>query len=492
MMTLSQKINAEIRKTGKSQMFIDKAKIKVQSGKGGNGACTFRQEKFVAHGGPDGGDGGRGGSIYLIADEDMSTLLDFQHRSIFKADDGAKGSRKNQTGRCADDVYIKVPIGTLVRDLERDLLFADLKEAGQTVLVAEGGRGGKGNTRFKTNTIRVPNFSEPGDPSIHRELELELKLIADIGIIGFPNAGKSTFISKVSAAKPKVADYAFTTIQPNLGVVKKQQGDSFVLADIPGIIEGAGEGKGLGFDFLRHIERTKLLIHMVDVWGLEGSNVEEHEAKMHEDPLDNFIQVNYELFKYSPELAKKKQVIILNKIEAYPDEDLEPIIKKFEEHTGLKLGDESFLEENDNEEQYLGLFAISAVTGEGIQEDKQRSQNGIEAVKLFLEKLVDMVQFEEKEIELDEDYVAQDHDDSDFRIEKVQNSPEEITWYVHCGKLERIMKITDLRDLDSLQHLFYVVKSMGVVDQLKLKGAKEGDTMNLDGVDFDITDAVLI
>lgn len=473
-------------------MFIDKATIKVQSGKGGNGACTFRQEKFVACGGPDGGDGGRGGSIYLIADEDLSTLLDFQHRSIYKAEGGSKGSRQNQTGRSADDVYIKVPVGTLVRDKERDLLFADLKKAGDKVLVAEGGRGGKGNTRFKSNTIRVPNFSEPGEPSIHRELELELKLIADVGIIGFPNAGKSTLISKVSAAKPKVANYAFTTIQPNLGVVKKQAGDAFVMADIPGIIEGAGEGKGLGFDFLRHVERTKLLIHMVDVWGLEGTNVEEQEMKMHADPLENFIQVNYELFKYSPELAKKKQVIVLNKIEAYPDEDLEPIIKKFEEYTGLKLADQSYLESNDPEDQYLGLFAVSAVTGEGIKKDKTRYDTGLGTVTVFIEKLLDMVEFEEQEIELDEDYVAQDHDDSDFQIVKMQNSPEEIVWNIHCGKLERIMKITDLRDLDSLQHLFYVVKSMGVIDQLKLKGAKEGDAMNIDGVDFDITDAVLI
>lgn len=473
-------------------MFIDKAKIKVQSGRGGKGACTFRREKFIAHGGPDGGDGGRGGSIFFIANEDMSTLLDFQHKAIFRADDGSKGHRQNQTGKCAEDVYIKVPVGTLVRDSERDLLIADLKKPGDKVLVAEGGRGGKGNTRFKTNTIRVPSFSEPGDPSIHRELELELKLIADVGIIGFPNAGKSTLISKVSAARPKVADYAFTTIRPNLGVVKKEYGDSFVMADIPGIIEGAGEGKGLGFEFLRHVERTKILIHVVDVWGLEGTNVEEHEMKMHADPLENFIQVNYELFKYSPELAKKKQVVVLNKIEAYPDEDLAPIIKKFEDHTGLKLADQSFLNSEDQDDQYLGLFAISAVTGEGIKEDRTRFPKGIETVKLFAEKLIDMVQFEEKEIELDEDYVATDHDDSDFIIDKVQDSPEEIKWMIHCGKLERIMKMTDLTDLDSLAHLFYVVKSMGVIEQLKIKGVKEGDTMNLDGVDFEITDAVLL
>ncbi len=299
-------------------------------------------------------------------------------------------------------------------------------------------------------------------------------------------------ISKVSSARPKVADYAFTTIKPNLGVVRKQLGDSFVMADIPGIIEGAGEGKGLCFEFLRHVERTKILVHMVDVWGLEGTNIEDQEMKMHADPLENFIQVNYELFKYSPELAKKKQVIVLNKIESYPNEDLEPIIKRFEEYTGLKFADESFLEENDEDDQYLGLFAISAVTGEGLKKDRSRSNNGVDTVKLFVEKLIDMVQFEEKEIELDEDYIAQDHDDGDFSIEKVQNSPEEIVWNINCGKLERIMKITDLQDLNSLQHLFYVVKSMGVVDQLKIKGAKEGDAMNIDGVDFEITDAVLI
>lgn len=472
-------------------MFIDKATIKVQSGKGGNGACTFRQEKFVAHGGPDGGDGGAGGSIFLLATEDMSTLLDFQHHSIYKGQDGAKGAKKNQTGASADDLYIKVPVGTLVRDLENDLLIADLKRDGDRVLVAQGGRGGKGNLKFKSNKLRVPNFSEPGEPAIARTLELELKLIADVGIIGFPNAGKSTLISKLSAAKPKIANYAFTTIVPNLGVVKKSEGGSFVMADIPGLIEGAGEGKGLGFEFLRHIERTKILVHIVDVWGLDGSNFDEYEIKMHEDPLQNFIQVNYELFKYSPELAKKKQVIILNKIEAYPDEDLQLIIKKFEDYTGLKIADQSYIENHDSAEQYLGLFAVSTLSSEGIAADLSRSENQLNQVKNFIAEVVENIEVENLEFEIDDDYIAQNHDDSDYQIVKQQDSPEEIIWNIHCGKLERIMKLTDLRDLDSLQHLFYVVRSMGIIEELKIKGAKEGDLLNIDGVDFDITDAVL-
>ncbi len=473
-------------------MFIDKARIKIQSGRGGNGACTFRQEKFVAHGGPSGGDGGRGGSIYLEATTDLSTLLDFQHKSIYKAQEGAKGAKQNCHGKCGEDITIKVPVGTIVKDINEELVIADLAKEGDRVLVAEGGKGGKGNTRFKTNTIRVPNFAEPGEPSIERELELELKLIADVGIIGFPNAGKSTLISKISAAKPKIDNYAFTTIVPNLGVVKKRQGDSFVVADIPGLVEGAGEGKGLGMEFLRHVERTKFLIHMVDVWGLEGTNIDQYEMKIYEDPIQNFTQVNYELFKYSPELAKKKQIIVLNKVEAYPDEDLIELVKKFEEHTGLKLGDQSYLENPDPEDQFLGLFAVSTVTGEGFNSDKVRFETGVNQLKNFTEDILNVVHFEDQEIQVDEDYIAKNHDDSDYKVVKQQNSEDEIIWNIHCGKLERIMKITDLRDLDSLQHLFYVVKSMGIIDNIKMKGAKEGDSINIDGVDFEITDAVLV
>ena len=473
-------------------MFIDKTTIKVSSGRGGNGASTFRQEKFVAFGGPDGGDGGRGGSVFLEACPDMTTLLDFQYKSYFKADDGDKGARKNMFGRGGKDLIIKVPVGTVVRDPAQQITIGDLTNPGQRLLVAEGGRGGRGNARFKSNRMRVPSFSEPGEPAVERELELELKMIADVGIIGFPNAGKSTLISKLSAAKPKIADYAFTTIVPNLGVVSKQDGNSFVMADIPGLIEGASEGQGLGFQFLRHIERTRLLIHMVDVWGFIGSNVDAIQAKSHENPLSNFIQVNYELAHYSAHLNERKQIIVLNKIEGYPDDELIALIKSFEEHTGLKVGSfQEISEQSLPDSQFLGLFAISTLSQEGVNSDYQRVPRGIFVLKDFVEKCLDLIPRETEEIIIDEDPFATDHDDTGFEIIKEDQSDKSVRWVVHCGKIERIMKLTKLDDLESLNYLFRNLKALGIINAVKAKGAQEGDSINLDGVDFELTEAVL-
>ncbi|MCE2928189.1 MAG: GTPase ObgE [Candidatus Caenarcaniphilales bacterium] len=461
-------------------MFIDTVKIKIASGKGGNGACTFLQEKFVAYGGPDGGDGGAGGSVYIEADSDMTTLLDFRYESIFKAQDGAKGSRKNMSGKGGEDLVIYVPIGTIVRDSKNEITIADLKEVGQKVLVAQGGRGGRGNARFKSNKMRVPNFCEPGEAAVERELELELKLIADLGIIGMPNAGKSTLISKISAAKPKIADYAFTTLAPNLGVVRKQDGNGYTVADIPGLIEGAGEGKGLGFDFLRHVERTRFLVHLVDVWGLMGSNIEEALMAVSEDPLNNFIQINYELDKYSQKLSKKKQIVVLNKIEGYPEDELASLSKRFEEYTGLKNKSYDDIASHTN---FIGLFAISAVTGDGVSD-----------LLKFVEKVFDELPVEpdDQVIEIDEDTIAASNDDSYYFIAEEENTADTTRWAVHCGKLERLMKVTDLTNLDSLQHLFHIVRALGVIKEIKSRGAKEGDLLNIDGVDFDVTDAVLV
>ncbi len=475
-------------------MFIDKVKIKVSSGRGGHGANTFRQEKFVAFGGPDGGDGGRGGTVWLEATNDLSTLLDFQYKSFFKADDGERGSRKNSYGRSGEDLTIRVPVGTIVRDPDRDIIIGDLREDGQKLLVAQGGRGGRGNTKFKSNKNRVPSFSEPGEPAIERDLELELKLIADVGIIGFPNAGKSTMISKLSAAKPKIADYAFTTIAPNLGVVQQEDGGAFVMADIPGLIEGASEGVGLGHAFLRHVERTRLLVHVVDVWGLMGTNLDQFKLKTFENPLTNFTQVNYELYNYSPELAKRKQVIVLNKIEGYPDEDLVKLIKEFEEYTGLKL--DSFNEIEGGtlpESSAIGLFAVSTLSGEGFNAQHQRYDNGLRKVQRFVEQaLVLLPRDMHAELDIEEDLVATDHDDSAFTIEKHGSDDQGITWMVHCGKLERHMRLVDLRDLESLNYFFRVTKALGVIDSLKSRGAKQGDTINIDGVDFELSEAVLV
>lgn len=475
-------------------MFIDKARIKISSGGGGRGANTFRQEKFVAFGGPDGGDGGRGGSVWLEASHDLSTLLDLQFKAFFKADDGSKGSKTNKTGRSGEDLIIKVPVGTIVKDPVRDLTIGDLVEEGQKLLVAQGGRGGRGNMRFKSNKNRVPSYSEPGEPPVERELELELKMIADVGIIGFPNAGKSTLISRVSAAKPKIADYAFTTIAPNLGVVQKETGDAFVMADIPGIIEGASEGVGLGYEFLKHIERTRLLVHVVDVWGLMGSNLDQFKLKTFEDPLTNFTQVNYELYNYSPELAQRKQVVILNKIEGFPDEELSELVARFEEYTGLKLN--SFSEIEDGilpESNAIGLFAVSTLSGEGFNGEGQRYENGLRIMQRFIEQALELIP---KEIgsspSIDYDPVATDHDDSAFTIEKQGHEEDGIKWMVHCGKLERHMRLVDLRDLESLNYFFRVTKGLGVIDALKSRGAQEGDTINIDGVDFELSEAVLV
>jgi GTP-binding protein len=473
-------------------VFIDKVTIKVCSGQGGNGASTFRQEKFVAFGGPDGGDGGRGGSIYIEACPDMTTLLDFQYKSYFKAEDGDRGARKNMFGRGGKDLIIKVPVGTVIKDPEQQITIGDLTTPGQQLLVAEGGRGGRGNARFKSNKMRVPSFSEPGEPAVERDLELELKMIADVGIIGFPNAGKSTLISKLSAAKPKIADYAFTTLVPNLGVVRKQDGNSFVMADIPGLIEGASEGQGLGYQFLRHIERTRLLIHMVDVWGFMGSNVDAQQSKSHENPLNNFIQVNYELDNYSHELSERKQIIVLNKIEGYPDEELINLIKSFEDYTGLKIS--SFQEINEDtlpESNWLGLFAISTLSQEGINAEYERDSDGLKKLKDFIEKSLDLIPRQIEEIIIDEDPFATDHDDTGFEIIKEDQSDRTVRWLVHCGKIERIMKLTKLDDLESLNYLFRNLKALGIINAVKLKGAKDGDSINLDGVDFELTEAVL-
>ena len=320
-------------------MFVDYAKIIIKSGDGGNGAATFRREKYVAAGGPDGGDGGKGGDIYFRVDANANTLIDFRFTKRFKAENGQNGSGNRCFGKSGEDLYVMVPKGTVVKDSESGKVIADLSEDDQVELILKGGRGGKGNTHFATSTRQAPHFAVDGEKGKEKEVILELKLLADVGLVGFPNVGKSTLISKVSAARPKIADYHFTTIDPNLGVVKTKLGDSFVMADIPGIIEGASEGVGLGTQFLRHIERTRLLLHVIDVAGTEGRN-----------PVEDFEKVNSELQRYSEKLAKRKQIIVANKVDSLQDE------------TG-------FIElEKKAKELGLEIYKISAVTGEGVNE----------------------------------------------------------------------------------------------------------------------------
>lgn len=416
--------------------FLDKTKIKIISGKGGNGMVAWRREKYVDKGGPAGGDGGRGGDVYLVATEDMSTLMDFKFKSVFKAENGENGGIKNMHGRCAKDLFIHVPVGTVVKDVKSGSIIADLIHDRQTVLVAKGGRGGRGNARFATAQKRAPQFCEPGEPSIERELELELKLIADVGLLGMPNAGKSTLISRISSAKPKIADYPFTTLVPNLGVVRKRSGDGYVVADIPGLIEGASEGVGLGHDFLRHVERCRFLVHIVDVTA--------------ENPLENFEVINNELALHSQKLADLYQIIALNKIDAIDD------ARKAE----LK---EQFAEYSDD------VFMISAVTGENV--DKLVD---------FMSVKVDEIEKTVSDIVVEEDLGAFNNDDSDFEVIKVTKD----SYAVEGGKIRRLANVTDARNIEQVLRLQNIMTGMGVFDELKKKGVKDGDTIIVGHLEF--------
>ena len=392
---------------------------------------AWRREKYVDKGGPAGGDGGHGGDIYFVADENMSTLLDFKIKSVFKAPSGENGGIKGMHGACAKDLYLKVPMGTIVRDTKTGNIIADLTEHEQKVLIAKGGRGGRGNARFATAQKRAPQFCEPGEPGIERILELELKLIADIGLLGMPNAGKSTFISAVSSAKPKIADYPFTTLVPNLGVVKKSDGGSYVIADIPGLIEGASEGVGLGHEFLRHVERCLFLVHIVDLTA--------------ENPVENYRIINNELRKHSEGLASLYQILVLNKIDAVLDEDLE----KFK---------------NEFKPLAKDIFAISAATKQGLDE-----------LLYFISNKVDEIPKPEFDIDIEEDFGAYDNDDSAFEVNKVAKD----VYIISGGKINRLAKVTDARNTEQVVRLQNILKSMGVFEKLHQYGLKNGDTVIL-------------
>ncbi len=421
-------------------VFLDKAKIRILSGKGGNGAVAWRREKYVDKGGPAGGDGGRGGDVYFIADSDMTTLMDFQYQSIYKAENGENGRPKSQHGKGGKDLYIKVPLGTVVKDPENDKIIADLTEPEETVLVAKGGRGGRGNARFATAQKRAPQFCEPGEPGIERELELELKLIADVGLLGMPNAGKSTLISVISSAKPKIADYPFTTLIPHLGVVKKTTGDGFVVADIPGLVEGASDGVGLGHEFLRHVERCRFLIHVVDI--------------TQDNPIENFHKINNELKRHSKELASLYQIIALNKIDAV---SLDMQKEYFEEFKKINPD----------------VFLISAATKQNIKEFID-----------FVSKKVDEIPKPETKIDLDEDLAAFDNDDSSYCVYKIDKN----TYSVEGGKLIRLANVTDTRNIDQLYRFQNILASMNVYSALKEAGIKDGDVVKIGHIQFDYYD----
>ena len=419
-------------------MFTDYTKIVIKSGNGGNGAISFRREKYVAAGGPDGGDGGKGGDVYFKVDKDKNTLIDFRYNKKYKATDGENGSGARCSGKAGKDIIIGVPIGTVIKDNTTGKVIADLSKPEQTECVLKGGRGGRGNQHFATSTRQVPRFAEDGEPGEEKEVILELKLLADVGLLGFPNAGKSTFLSHVTDARPKIANYQFTTLEPNLGVVKSKDGTSFVIADIPGIIEGASSGVGLGLQFLRHVERTRLLLHLIDISGIEGRN-----------PIQDFKIINQELKKYSEKLASKKQIIVATKC------DVENI--------------ESYKElENLAKEKNIEIFKISSVTGVG------------------LEKLLDYVSNTLKTLPKEELYEVEEktlytlENEEEFSITRNNN-----TFVVKGKQIEKIIRRINISDNESMYYLHKNMEKLGIEEALKQKGIKEGDIVKIANYEFE-------
>lgn len=419
--------------------FIDVATIWVHAGKGGDGAVSFHREKFVAAGGPDGGDGGRGGNVIFVADENLSTLLDFRYKRKYNAKDGENGRGARQKGRDAEDLVIRVPRGTVLKEADSGLVVADLSD-GKPVVVARGGRGGWGNARFATPTRQIPRFAKPGLPGEELHLTLELKVIADVGLIGFPNVGKSTLISVISAARPKIANYHFTTLTPVLGVVRVGPEQSFVCADIPGLIEGAAEGVGLGHDFLRHVERCRLLLHVVDVSGSEGR-----------DPKEDFEQINKELAGFSAELAQRPQIVLGNKCDVATPEQIEEF-RQYVEGKGLTF------------------LPISAATHTGIE--------GLPA--LVYNRLAELPPVRVFEAE----YHRPDLSDAPQRPFTVQRSGEH-EFTVDAPWLERILAGTNVEDYESLQYFQTQLGDSGILDELVRQGVEEDDTIKIGEYEFD-------
>lgn len=420
-------------------MFIDRARIFVQSGKGGDGMSSFRHEKFVPKGGPNGGDGGQGGNVVLVADRNVNTLVDFRFRRLFKAKPGGKGEGSNKYGRNAEDLLITVPLGTIVKDEETGQVMADLSRDGQRAIVAKGGRGGRGNWHFRTSANRTPTFAERGEPGEERWLRLELKVLADVGLLGYPSVGKSRILRKVSAAQPEVAAYHFTTLNPILGVVNLPDHRSFVMADIPGLIDGASEGVGLGHDFLRHIERTKILIHVVDVSGIEGR-----------DPIEDYEKINAELAKYSEKLARKRQVVAANKIDLLGDSDnLERLMDYMTAH-GVEV------------------YPICAMTGEGM--DKL-----LERVWTMLEEYV------EEPDETTEEVVYKAQNKPDFEVKRDDDGAFVITG----ARIENLVAMTNFDDDQSLRRFQRIWRYMELDKLLQEHGIQDGNTVRIYSMEFE-------
>ena len=423
-------------------MFIDKARIFVKAGNGGNGAVSFRREKYVPAGGPDGGDGGRGANIIMVADTGLRTLMDFKYKKKYSAQHGEDGSKKKRAGKNGEDLILSVPEGTVIRDEKTGLIIADLKKAGDQAVVARGGYGGKGNQHFANAVKKAPAFAKSGTDGQERWITLELKMIADVGLLGFPNVGKSTFLSVVTSAKPKIANYHFTTLTPNLGVVQTRHGESFVIADIPGIIEGAADGVGLGHDFLRHVERTKVLVHIVDISGIEGR-----------DPIDDFEKINEELRLYNEKLSKRPQLVVANKSDLLFDESIYENFKKTMEEKGYEV------------------FKMSAATRDGVDQVIDRVSQLLNEVEEV--ELVSKEEMYRPELDVD--------DEAGLKIEV-----DEDGIYVVTGKeLRRIMYSVNFDDMESLQFFQAQMEAKGVFDMLREAGIEDGDIVKIYELEFE-------
>lgn len=420
-------------------MFVDIAKIKIKAGNGGNGAVSFRREKYVAAGGPDGGDGGRGGNIVFEVDDNLSTLADFRYKRKYTAHNGEDGSGGRKNGRRGEDLIIKVPRGTIIREAESGAVMADMSD-GKPFIAAKGGNGGWGNPHFATPTRQVPRFAKNGIPGEEWEVSLELKLLADVGLLGFPNVGKSTLVSVVSQAKPVIANYHFTTLTPVLGVVSLGEGSSFVMADIPGLIEGAGDGVGLGHEFLRHVDRCRLLVHILDAAGSEGR-----------DPIEDFEIINRELEKFDPELAKRPQIVVANKVDLADDEQLERLRSYF----------------TDKGYEY---HTMCAPICEGTSEL-------VSAIWNRLSTLPPIKRYETESIPLE---MFEKQNDKGFTIRV-----EDGVYFVEAPWLLKILQRTDLDDYESLQYFQRVLTSSGIIDALRERGINEGDTVSIYELEFD-------
>lgn len=427
-------------------MFADRAKIYIRSGKGGDGHVSFRRELYVPNGGPDGGDGGKGGDLLFVVDEGLNTLTDFRHIRKYCAGDGQEGGKRKCSGASGEDLIVKVPPGTIIKDAETGKVILDMANKTEPVVLLKGGRGGAGNRHYATAVMQAPKYAQPGQPAQELWVQLELKVIADVGLVGFPNVGKSTFLSRVTNAKPKIANYHFTTLNPNLGVVDLAEGQGFVIADIPGIIEGASEGVGLGFEFLRHIERTKVIIHMVDGASVEGR-----------DPIADIRAINEELEKYNPDILKRPQVIVANKMDTLMEDEQEDVISLLKE---------------EFESEGIRVMAISAVSGQGVKE--------------LLWHVNDLLStLPEEPVEFEPEIVIENTQDVQEGITVMKSDEEEGVFLVEGPSVERMLGYTNLDSEKGFDFFQKFLKEKGILEELEALGIEEGDTVKLYNLEFD-------